>query len=84
MAATDNIVKQIILDISQLDGTINDIDPTSKLSGLGFNGNMCNSLAQRLNASVQALKASAFVNNSEITSDMSVQDVMDLVTQKVN
>jgi hypothetical protein len=80
----ENDVKQIILDISQLPGTIDEMDNGSALSDLGFNGNMCNELAQRLDAYVKSKKNGAFVSNAEISSDMTVQDVIDLITKKLN
>ena len=82
ISTTVNQVKTIILEISELDGSIDDMDTASALSSLGFNGNMCNALAGRLNNYVKSIKADAYVNNAEITSDMTVQDVIDLVTQK--
>ncbi len=80
---TENDVKQMILDVSELDGSIDGIDNASALSDLNFNGNMCNDLAQQLNSYVKSAKPGAFVNNSEITSDMTVQQVIDLINQKL-
>jgi predicted acylesterase/phospholipase RssA len=83
MATTENEVKQRILDVSLLPGTISQIDNTSALSDLGFNNSMCNDLAQRLDTYVKSVKPGTWVNNAEITASMTVQDVIDLVTQKL-
>jgi hypothetical protein len=69
---SDNEIKQQILDVSQLPGTVDQLDTGSVLGNdLGFNDNMCADLAQRLG-----------VNNSDITTDMTVQNVIDLVNKK--
>jgi hypothetical protein len=82
MASTiENDVKQIILDISQLPGTIDEMDMDSTLSDLGYNANMCKELAQALNAYVKSKKPGTGVSNSQISEDMTVQDVIDLITE---
>jgi hypothetical protein len=82
-STTENDVKQLILDVSQLNGSIDDIDNDSALSALNFNGNMCNDLAQQLDQYVKSVKSGTGVNNSEITSDMTVQSVIALIKQKL-
>ncbi|MDB5136389.1 MAG: hypothetical protein JWP37_2992 [Mucilaginibacter sp.] len=82
-STTENDVKQRILDVSQLNGSIDDINNDSALSDLNFNDNMCNDLAQQLDQYVKSAKSGTGVSNSEITSDMTVQNVIDLIKQKL-
>jgi len=82
MSAIETNVLQRILDVSALPGSINQIDKTKALSALGFNDVMCADLAQRLNTYVKTIKPAAYVNNAEIASDKTVQDVIDLINEK--
>lgn len=84
MATTiDNEVKQLIVDVSQLDETIDDLSNDTTLTDQNFNDTMCEDLAQRLDEYVKSVKPGASVNNSEITSDMTVGRIIGLVKQKV-
>lgn len=76
-------VKLLILIVSQLDGTPDGIDENSTLDELGFNRLMCDDLAQRLNRYVKSINPSASVNNSEIDLSTTVQEVIDLILQKL-
>jgi predicted acylesterase/phospholipase RssA len=79
----DNEVKQRVLDISLVPGTISELDESSKLSDLGFNSNMCNSLAGRLDAYVKSFKPGVWVNNDEINNDLTIRRVIDFVKTKL-
>lgn len=80
---TDNDVKQIILDVSGLGGSIADMDPSDSLSSLGFSDTMCSDLAEQLNTYVSGHNPGASVNNDDISSDLTVQQVITLVKQKI-
>lgn len=82
--AVETEVRQIILKVSELPGTPSDLDPTSKLSDLGFNTAMCNDLAGRLDTYVKTINPRAGVNNAEILPSMTVQQVIDLVKHKIS
>lgn len=82
-ANVDNDVKQLIVDVSQLDETIDDLGDNTTLADQNFNGLMCDDLAQRLNSYVKSVTPGAWVNNAEITSDMTVKQVIDLVKGKL-
>ncbi|MEO7216307.1 hypothetical protein [Mucilaginibacter sp.] len=85
MASTiENDVKQIILVISQLPGTIDDLNNDTTLPELGYTGNMCNQLAQRLDHYVKSKKTATGVSNAEIACDETVQDIIDLITKKLS
>ena len=82
-ANVDNDVKQLIVDVSQLDETIDDLSSDTTLADQNFNGLMCDELAQRLNDYLRSVKPGASVNNAEITTDMTVGQVIDLVKGKL-
>jgi len=79
MATIKNDVKQIILEISGLDGDIDGLSDDSTLSDLGFNDTMCRELAQRLDAYVKSKKLGTSIGSDDITTDMTVAEVVALV-----
>ncbi|MGN6638094.1 MAG: hypothetical protein ACTHJ8_04225 [Mucilaginibacter sp.] len=79
----DNDVKQLIVDVSQLDETIDDLSDNTTLTDQNFNALMCNDLAQRLDNYVKSVKPGTWVNNAEITSDMTVAQVIGLVKERL-
>jgi hypothetical protein len=83
MANTTNDVKQIILDVSQLGGTVGNLSNDSSLDDLNFNNNMCSDLCRRLNDYLQQQGSANTISSSDITSDLSVQQVIDMVNQKL-
>jgi hypothetical protein len=80
---TDNDVKQIILDVSGLGDPVDALDATASLSSLGFSDTMCSDLAEQLSTYINGQKPGASVNNDDISSDLTVQQVIDLVKQKI-
>jgi len=80
----ENDVKQIIINVSGLPGSINDLDDTSCLSTLGFTGTMCLDLAEQLDAYVKAQQSEASVDGNELSPSMTVQQVIDLIKKKVS
>ncbi len=83
MANTTNDVKQIILDVSQLGGTVDNLSNDSSLDDLNFNNNMCSDLCRRLNDYLQQHGSTNTISSSDVTSDLSVQQVIDMVNQKL-
>lgn len=80
MSDTETDVKKIIADICGVPlPTSND----TALCDLGFNDDMCSDLANELNTYVKKTNSSAQVNDDEITSDQSIQHVIDMVNQKI-
>jgi hypothetical protein len=80
---TDNDVKQIIFTVSGLSGLASDLDDSSCLSDLGFTDTTCLDLAEQLNKYAEAQKAGASVKGDEISAAMTVQQIIDLIKQKV-
>jgi hypothetical protein len=76
-------VKQILLDVSGLEGTIDGLTDDTSLSGLGFNDAMCRVLAQRLNTYVGGISPGTSVDTHDISQDMAVADVVKLITDKL-
>jgi len=83
MANTTNDVKQIILDVSQLGGTVDNLSNDSSLDDLNFNNNMCSDLCSRLNDYLQQQGSANTISSSDVTSDLSVQQIIDMVNQKL-
>ncbi len=81
---TDNDVKQIIFTVSGLSGLASDLDDSSCLSDLGFTDTTCLDLAEQLNKYAKAQKAGAYVKGDEISTAMTVQQIIDLIKQKVS
>jgi hypothetical protein len=80
----DNDVKQIIINVSGLPGSTNDLDNTTCLSDLGISGPSCLDLAEQLNNYVNTQKPGASVESNELSSGMTVQKVIGLIKQKVS
>ena len=83
MANTTHDVKQIIIDVSQLGGTVDNLSNDSSLDDLNFNNNMCNDLCRRLNDYLQQQGSANTISSSDVTSDLSVQQIIDMVNQKL-
>ncbi|MDB5134880.1 MAG: hypothetical protein JWP37_1483 [Mucilaginibacter sp.] len=79
MASIETEVNKIISDIVNM--VLPDYNTT--LSTLGFNDAMCTKLAGRLDSFVNEKHPTATVNNNEITADLTIRNVMDLVTKKI-
>jgi hypothetical protein len=83
MANTTNDIKEIILDVSQLGGTIDNLSNDSSLDDLNFNNNMCSDLCRKLNNYLQKQGSANTISSSEVTSGLSVQQIIDMVNQKL-
>jgi hypothetical protein len=83
MANTINDVKQIIVDIAQLGGTVDDLDNGSSLDDLNFNKNMCSDLCRQLNDYLQAQGSANTFSNSDFNGGITVQQIIDEVGKKL-
>jgi hypothetical protein len=81
---TDNDVKQIIITVSGLPGSASDLDDSSCLSDLGFTDTMCLDLAEQLDKYAKEQKPGTSVNADEISTGMTVQQIIDLIKQKIS
>jgi hypothetical protein len=77
-------VKQIIIDISQLDRNVEELDNDSSLSDLNFNDNMCRVLVQRLNKFLADNGCSDKLSTSDIDPDTTIGEVLDAINEKIN
>jgi len=77
---TETDVKSFIGEISGLRGPF---DNGTTLGALNFTDDECSDLAEELDKYVKAKKPGIGVADSEITTDMSIQDIIDLVNQKL-
>jgi hypothetical protein len=79
MASTATDVTKMIAEIAGVPVP----DSSAALSALGFNDDMCSDLAEELDSYVKRIKPGSGVNDAEITSDQTVQNIIDLVNQKI-
>jgi hypothetical protein len=81
MANTTTDVKQIIVDIAQLGGTVDDLDNGSSLDDLNFNKNMCSDLCRQLNDYLQSHGSVNTFSNSDFYGGLTVQQMIDKVSK---
>ncbi|MDB5147629.1 MAG: hypothetical protein JWQ57_1649 [Mucilaginibacter sp.] len=73
-------IKQIIIDVSQLDDQPADLDDDSSLGDLGYNDNMCRDLENRLNDFIKHEQhCNQLLNNGDISPDSTIGEVVKMV-----
>jgi hypothetical protein len=79
MPATESMVDKLIGDVCGKDVP----SYSSTLSSLGYDDALCSSLAAQLDETVKALKPGTHINASEITPDLTVQNVIDITINQI-
>lgn len=79
MEQIEKEIKEIIIEVSGLNRQPEDLDDETTLDELGYITVMCNALASKLRKYIQSRHSSGNVENSDITPDITIEDVVKLV-----
>lgn len=77
-------VKNIIIDVSGLHGTPDQLHDATTLAQLNFNDTMCLSLAQRLDAYVKKQNPNGTIDTGDISTDKASGDIVQLVKDQIS
>lgn len=79
MDITKNDIKQVILEVSGVNASSEDLQDDDELLDLGFNNVMVLALAMQLNDLARTGGKGKIIRPSDITSDMTVREIVDLL-----